>query len=804
MRTLVALAFAFTLHSQSPDWRETEVNGRRIRYQVIDGEALVGDIVLGPVSDVETKAANRASSVVLGQRYRWPNGVVPYVIDSDVPEVATRLEPAIRAWNDATPVRLVLRTTETDYIQFRRRNGFACSSNVGRIGGRQFINLPDTCLVGSVIHEIGHALGLWHTQSRQDRDMFVDVDYSAMARGDRSQYEPALTDGDDVGPYPFDSIMHYSEDGFAYPLNYAMQTVPRGITIGQRTALAPSDIDTISRLYGPAPRRTTITSNPPGLTLFVDARSVTTPASFDWAPGSTHTLRADDQTRDATQFIYGRWSNFGPRIQTITAAASTTVYTVQYRRMIAFPFLSSPATAGSIRLTPPAENDRVPAGSLVQLSAVPAPGFEFTNWSGFGYFSSHGSANPIRVPIEGTDLRYTAGFSNAVLTTVTSNPPGLRVVIDGTAQTTPRRFNWASGSTHTLSVALPSQTAPNSNSRYEFASWSFGAAASQTYTATASPATLTADFSAQHRVTLLASPSNGGTLTVDPAIPADGFVPAGSVLTLTASPRGNFAFTGWADDAAPRVTVDRNLFLSASFAVPNLISGAGTVNAASQLAVPIAPGQFITLYGLAIGPAEPAGLALTAQGRVATQLNDTRVLFNGIPAPLTFVSANQINCIVPYGVAEPSTTLRVEVAGRPTNSLNLTVQAASPALFTYNSSGLGGGAFLNQDGSINTGSNPADRGSIVVLYANGTGRTSPAQVDGEVTGNNPPRPALATKVFIADREAELLFAGSTPGVVSGLTQLNVRVPLDLDPGIVPVVLDLGGIRGPRTVSLAIK
>ena len=180
------------------------------------------------------------------------------------------------------------------------------------------------------------------------------------------------------------------------------------------------------------------------------------------------------------------------------------------------------------------------------------------------------------------------------------------------------------------------------------------------------------------------------------------------------------------------------------------------------------------------------------------------MLFNGIPAPLTYVSANQINCIVPYGTSEPSTTLRVEVAGRTTNSLTLPVQAASPAFFTYNSSGLGGGAFLNQDGSVNTAANPAARGSIVVLYANGTGRTSPAQVDGEVTGDKPPRPALPVKVFIADREVELLFAGSTPGVVSGLTQLNVRVPLDLDPGLVPAVLDLGGIRSPRTVSLAIR
>ena len=185
-------------------------------------------------------------------------------------------------------------------------------------------------------------------------------------------------------------------------------------------------------------------------------------------------------------------------------------------------------------------------------------------------------------------------------------------------------------------------------------------------------------------------------------------------------------------------------------------------------------------------------------------MNGTRVLFNNLPAPLAYVSANQINCVVPYGIPENTVTLRVEVDGRTTNALSVPVQAAGPAFFTFNSSGQGGGAFLNENGSVNTAANPAARGSIVVLYATGTGRTTPAQADGEVTGANPPRPAQPVKVFLADRDAEVLFAGSTPGGGSGLTQLNVRVPRDLAPGIVPVVLEVAGVRSPRTVSLAIR
>ncbi len=808
MKLLALLLLALSLSAQAPVWRESEINGRMVRYQVVDGEALLGDIVLGPVSEIEGKNP-RASSLILGQRYRWANAVVPYIIDEDVPEIATRVEAAIGAWNANTPVRLIPRTTETDYIQFRRRNGFACSSNVGRIGGRQFINLPDNCRLGSVVHEIGHALGLWHTQSRQDRDLFTAVDYPSIDRPSWTQYIPSLSDGDDIGPYPYDSIMHYSESGFAFPLQFAMQTNPRGIAIGQRDSLSPSDIDAIARIYGTVPRRTTVASNPPGLNVIVDGATVTTPATFDWTPGSTHNLQAVDQSKDSMQMVFGRWSNFGLPSQTITASAATTLYTVHYRRMVPFPVAGSPAPAGRIELTPAPENDLVPLGSIAQLQAVPADGFTFTNWSGFGFFTAHGSANPIRIPVNDGELRYTATFTNSVVTTVTSNPPGLRVVVDGTTSTTPRRFTWAPGTPHTLGVATPAQTAPTTNSRYNFAGWSFGPEASQNYTATNSAATLTADFNAEHRVTLVTSPSAGGTISVDPPLPADGFVRAGSTLTVVASPRAGFDFTGWGDAASgsellTRVQIDQDLFISARFSIPNLITQTGTVNAASQIGTAIVPGQIVTLYGSAIGPAAPAGLALTAQGRVATQLNNTRVLFNGIPAPLAYVSANQINCVVPYGIPDTTVTVRVEVGGRPTNSLSLPVQPAGPAFFTYNSSGQGGGAFLNENDSINTTDNPSEGGAIVVLYATGTGRTTPAQADGEVTGSNPPRPAQTVKVFIADREAELLFAGSTPGVVSGLTQLNVRVPRDLAPGLVPVVLEVGGIRSPRTVSLAIR
>ena len=171
------------------------------------------------------------------------------------------------------------------------------------------------------------------------------------------------------------------------------------------------------------------------------------------------------------------------------------------------------------------------------------------------------------------------------------------------------------------------------------------------------------------------------------------------------------------------------------------ITSAGVVNAASFLGGLVAAGEIVAIFGTGMGPAALVGLSLTRAGFVDNFLSDSQVLFDGAPAPLIYVSANQTSAIVPYAVAgKSSTQLQVQYQGRNSNTVTLPVAGAAPALFSLDSSGKGGGAILNQDSNVNSAANPADKGSIVVLFGTGEGQTSPGGVDGRLAASVFPKP----------------------------------------------------------------
>lgn len=220
------------------------------------------------------------------------------------------------------------------------------------------------------------------------------------------------------------------------------------------------------------------------------------------------------------------------------------------------------------------------------------------------------------------------------------------------------------------------------------------------------------------------------------------------------------------------------------------------LNAASDLPGSISPGEIISIFGTNIGPSTPQGLTLTSAGTVATTLGNTTVTVNDVEAPLIYVSSGQINAIVPYEISGQATAnLVVNSNGTPSATLPLGVAATAPAIFSLSQGGNGQGAILNHDFSVNGSGNPAAKGSTVLIYATGEGVLSPQPATGSVTSSSGPTypvpVATPITVTIGGMTAQILYAGESPGLVSGVLQVNVKIPPNVGSGSQPVVLTVG-------------
>lgn len=232
---------------------------RGLFYEKKHGLAIVeGDMIIGTVEELEgtqKKADPVAHGVAIsGEIYRWPDGILPYQVDADLSQsIQQRITEAIEHWEAHTPIRFVQRTpsnqsTYPDYVLFVNEDT-GCWAVVGKRGGEQKINLSEQCSTGNAIHEIGHTLGLFHEQSREDRDQFVRIVWENIAPEKEHNFEQHIIDADDIGSYDYGSIMHYPRDAFSKNGLPTIETLDPHAQIGQREGLSHGDIETILMLY---------------------------------------------------------------------------------------------------------------------------------------------------------------------------------------------------------------------------------------------------------------------------------------------------------------------------------------------------------------------------------------------------------------------------------------------------------------------------------------------------------------------------------------------------------------------------
>ncbi|WP_144394139.1 M12 family metallopeptidase [Pleionea sediminis] len=243
-------------------------SGESITVVDVDGVAYSGDMILGYTSDLK----QHGLKIVTGEEfpeddgvsslgairypssgYKWPNGVVPYVFASNLTSQARQdMQYAFNHWHQNTNVRFVSRTNQQDYIYIQ--NGGGCSSWIGKQGGRQIVNLARGCGRGAAVHELGHAVGFFHEQTRTDRDNYVTIYWNNIQSDMRYNFEKFSTrQGQNHGTYDYRSIMHYRTTAFG--INGATTIWPKqdGVDtryMGNGTKLSNGDIAAAAAIYG--------------------------------------------------------------------------------------------------------------------------------------------------------------------------------------------------------------------------------------------------------------------------------------------------------------------------------------------------------------------------------------------------------------------------------------------------------------------------------------------------------------------------------------------------------------------------
>ena len=223
--------------------------------------------------------------------------------------------------------------------------------------------------------------------------------------------------------------------------------------------------------------------------------------------------------------------------------------------------------------------------------------------------------------------------------------------------------------------------------------------------------------------------------------------------------------------------------------------GVGCVtNAASLLPGPVAPGEIVSLFGLGLGPDEAAVGWPDAAGRFPTTLANTSVLIDGLAAPLLYVSKGQINAVVPFGVGAKSAG-RIEIKGTEVelDPADIDETQAAPAAFTLDGSGSGQAAAINEDGTFNSPTNPAPRGSTIALWLTGFGQMQPVPTDGLISQGPSSSPVLrpTARIGTSVQPAEVTYCGDAPGMIYGAIQMNIRIPQFSDTGQLQLTVEMG-------------
>jgi len=244
-------------------------------------------------------------------------------------------------------------------------------------------------------------------------------------------------------------------------------------------------------------------------------------------------------------------------------------------------------------------------------------------------------------------------------------------------------------------------------------------------------------------------------------------------------------------------------------ATPNAVTPtpqiASVVNAASYANGTVSPGELVSIFGQQMGPPSLVNGVFDGSGRLFHYLSGVQVFFNDVSSPLVYVSNNQVSAIVPFGVTGPQVQVSLLGGSEWSNQLTVGLAQSNPGIFSVDGSGMGQIVAANQDGSYNSSTARAAKGSVITLYATGAGALDPNPADGSMTTGTPALTALPVTAQIDGQDAQVQYAGAAPGIVAGVIQVNIAVPAGARSGPADaIVLTIGGQTSQIGATIAVQ
>lgn len=228
--------------------KKGQFGGQAITYERRNGmNFFQGDIVLSDRQLTEDNSVNKGGA----SPSRWPGGKIYYTVASNMGSInANKITNAVNEYNNKTNTQWIPRTNQTNYVEFifGSSSGYDGWAHIGYRGGKQNISLDQNISLGSVIHEMGHTVGLYHEHCRKDRDQYVSIQWNNIQNGQAYNFD-IYDSGTDIGPFNINSVMMYWPDSYS---KNGQPTIKRANNTNftyNRTGFTTGDINTIDTMY---------------------------------------------------------------------------------------------------------------------------------------------------------------------------------------------------------------------------------------------------------------------------------------------------------------------------------------------------------------------------------------------------------------------------------------------------------------------------------------------------------------------------------------------------------------------------